>query len=344
MATRRSSPILMTKAHKLSAIQVAVFPSAPRSQETIDPMMPGRATLALPAKLARARPRACRCFFTHSLTPPLSGGLGVGNGTGALPPLVSASTSVEITMSIAVRMLTIVIPCSRKSVQMRSASVVSSWRSHLMVSRIRLIWDRRAALFRSICLPHGAYSGQSLTWRCPTRSTRGICVVDVASCFMGAVSQLLTKHRVKVRLGRVDIHRDQGLLEHWNWTLAERLFGHQYAQEMCLPSGKRSTEWVAWLPSIVAALNGEVTRLTGKKPSYAIKAKTMAQKPSSVVPDCPVGLKEQRLPSGVGVRYLYQPGELEGGRHCATDPVWSLGVYRLGRSVTKPGEPVLYYL
>ena len=70
----------------------------------------------------------------------------------------------------------------------------------------------------------------------------------------------------------------------------------------------------------------------------------MAQKPSSVVPDRPVGLKEQRLPSGVGVRYLYQPGELEGGRRRATDPVWSLTVHRLGRSVAKPGEPVLYYL
>ena len=48
--------------------------------------------------------------------------------------------------------------------------------------------------------------------------------------------------------------------------------------------------------------------------------------------------------SGLGVRYLYQPGELEGGRRRATDPVWSLEVYRLGRSVTKPDEPVLYYL
>ena len=27
----------------------------------------------------------------------------------------------------------------------------------------------------------------------------------------------------------------------------------------------------------------------------------------------PIGLKEQTLPSDVGVRYLYQPGELEGG-------------------------------
>ena len=42
--------------------------------------------------------------------------------------------------------------------------------------------------------------------------------------------------------------------------------------------------------------------------------------------------------------YLYQPGELEGGRRRATDPVWSLTVYQLGRSVTKPDEPVLYYL
>ena len=146
--------------------------------------------------------------------------------------------------------------------------------------------------------------------------------VDHGREFMVAVSQLLAKHGVEVRRGRVDIHRDQGVVEGWNRTLAERLFGHQYAQEMRLPSGQRSTEWKARLPSVVAALNGEVTRLTGKKPSDAIKVKTVAQKPSSVVPDRPVGLKEQRLPSGVGVRYLYRPCELEGGRSRASDPVW----------------------
>ena len=161
--------------------------------------------------------------------------------------------------------------------------------------------------------------------------------VDPGREFIGAVSQLLAKHGVEVRCGRVDIHRDQGVVERWNSTLAERLFGHQYAQEMRLPSGQRSTEWVARLPSVVAALNGEVTRLTGKKPSDAIKAKTMAQKPSSVVPGRPVGIELQKVPSEVGVRYLYQPGELEGGCRRATDPVWSLEVYRLGRSVTKPG-------
>ena len=168
--------------------------------------------------------------------------------------------------------------------------------------------------------------------------------VDPGREFMGAVSQLLANHRVEVRRGRLDIHRDQGVVERWNRTLAERLFRHQYAQEMRLPSGQRSTEWVARLPGVVAALNGDVTRLTGKNPSDAIKAKTVAQTPSSVVPGRLVGLKEPKIPSGVGFRFLYQPGELEGGRRRATDPVWSLEVYRLGRSVTKHGEPVLYYL
>ena len=44
------------------------------------------------------------------------------------------------------------------------------------------------------------------------------------------------------------------------------------------------------------------------------------------------------------VRYLYQPGELEGGVKRATDPIWSLKVYNILRSVTKPNEPVVYYL
>ena len=170
--------------------------------------------------------------------------------------------------------------------------------------------------------------------------------VDPGREFMGAVSQLLAKHNVSVRRGRVDTHRDQGIVERFNRTLAERLFGAQYAQEMLLAargSSARSSEWVRTLPDVVAALNDEVTRLTGKKPKDAIKASAVAHKPSAPASRS-VGLREQKLPSGVGVRYLYQPGELEGGRRRATDPVWSLTVYQLGRSVTKPDEPVLYYL
>ena len=94
--------------------------------------------------------------------------------------------------------------------------------------------------------------------------------VDLGREFMGTVSQLLAKHGVSVRRGRVDIHRDQGILECWNRTLAERLFRHQYAQEMQLPSGQRSTEWVVRLPAVVSALHGELTQFTGQKPRDAI--------------------------------------------------------------------------
>ena len=161
--------------------------------------------------------------------------------------------------------------------------------------------------------------------------------------FMGAVSQLMAKHGVSVRRGRVDNHRDQGIVERFNRTLAEKLFGHQYAQEMLLPLEQRSSEWVARLPAVVAALNGEVTRLIGKRPSEAIRRKAVSARPAAPARR-PVGFEEQKLPSGVGVRYLYQPGELEGGRRRATDPTWSINVHRLGRLVTKTGEPIVYYL
>ena len=166
--------------------------------------------------------------------------------------------------------------------------------------------------------------------------------VDPGKEFMGAVSQLLAKHGVSVRRGRVDVHRDQGIVERFNRTLAERLFGHQYAQEML--SERRSSEWVARLPAVVAALNGEVTRLIGKRPSDAIRRKAVSARPAAPARHRPIGFKEQKLPPGVGVRYLYQPGELEGGRRRATDPTWSLTVHRVERTVTKSGDPVVYYL
>ena len=150
--------------------------------------------------------------------------------------------------------------------------------------------------------------------------------------FMGAVSQGLAKHGVEVRRGRVDIHRDQG--ERFNRTSMPRRCGSLRAR------GPRSG--LSDCPQL-SQLNSEDTRLTGKKPRDAIRDGRVAQKPF-LPADRPFGLQEQKLPSGVGVRYLYRSGELEGGRRRATDPVWSLEVYRLGRSVTKPGEPVLYYL
>ena len=167
--------------------------------------------------------------------------------------------------------------------------------------------------------------------------------VDPGREFMGAVTKEMENHKTFIRRGRTEIHRDQAIVERFNRTLAERLFGHQYAAEMRLPEGHQSTAWVKRLPEVVSVLNNEVTSLTGKKPAVAIKEKAVAAKPSTKYLR-PAGQKEKKLPSLVSVRYLFQPGELEGGVKKATDPIWSLKVYSVERSVTKSNQPVLYYL
>ena len=148
--------------------------------------------------------------------------------------------------------------------------------------------------------------------------------VDPGCEFMGSVTKEIKNHKTYIRCRRTEIHRDQAIVERFNRMLVERLFGHQYAIEMLLPEGQRSTAWVKRLPDVVSALNNEVTSLNGKKPAVVIK--------------------EKKFPPLVNVRYLYQPGELEGRTKRATDPIWSLKVFQIERNVTKPNEPVVYYL
>ena len=170
-----------------------------------------------------------------------------------------------------------------------------------------------------------------------------ILQVDPGREFMGAVTKEMENHKTSIRRGHPEIHRDQAIVERFNRTLAERLFGYQYAVEMRSPEGPRSTEWVKRLPSVVSALNNQVTRLIGMKPAAAIKEKAVVSQPATKYLR-PVGKNEKKLPSIVLVRYLYEPGELEGGTKRATDPIWSLKVFNLERSFTKPDQPVLYYL
>jgi len=140
---------------------------------------------------------------------------------------------------------------------------------------------RSCEAFRSI------YRRSPLTWP-------QMLQVDPGREIMGSVTKEMETHKTYIRRGRPEIHRDQAIVERFNGTLAERLFGHQYAVEMLLPSGQRSTAWVKRLPDVVAALNNEVTSLIGKKPAVAIKEKSVTSKLTKY--SRPVGLKEKNFP------------------------------------------------
>ena len=172
-----------------------------------------------------------------------------------------------------------------------------------------------------------------------------ILMADPGKEFFGNVTTLMTKHKVKFQRSEAGNHRAQVFVERANRTLGEKIFTHQYAQEMAdaQKSKSRSREWVERLPAILKVMNNEVTRLTGKEPTKVLKS---ADVPINKATNSrPVGLDEVKLPPGVKVRYLYVPGEGEGGeRRRATDPIWSLEIYDLSRSVVSAEQPVLNYL
>ena len=92
-------------------------------------------------------------------------------------------------------------------------------------------------------------------------------------------------------------------------------------------SKSRSREWVERLPAVLKVMNNEVTRLTGKEPTKVLKSADVSINGTNY--GRPVGLDEVKLPPGVKVRYLYSPGEGEGGeRRRTTDPIWELGDLR----------------
>ena len=166
-------------------------------------------------------------------------------------------------------------------------------------------------------------------------------IVDPGTEFMGAVTKLMEKNNVKIQRSEAKNHRAQAIVERVNRTLAEKLYSHQYAQEMLMTD--RSREWVKRLPDVLKSINNKAKKITGKAAVDAVKLKEVSEK--HVQYKRPVGIEEKRLPAGVKVRYLYQPGEYEGGENQrATDPNWSFGIFDIVRAVVAEKQPVLYYL
>ena len=93
--------------------------------------------------------------------------------------------------------------------------------------------------------------------------------VDPGREFMGAVTKVMENNNTAIRRWCTEIHRDQAIVERFNRSLAERLFGYQYAVEMNMKqSGNRSTEWVKRLPSVVSALNNEACTSNQRKSRF----------------------------------------------------------------------------
>ena len=161
---------------------------------------------------------------------------------------------------------------------------------------------------------------------------------DMGSEFKADVTKLLEKHNVKIRRATTKYrHTFTAFVEHFNKILSEQLFKIQDAQELNNPT-KDSKTWVKHLYNVVDELNKEYNSVIKMTPEKAIKLKEVKlhHKPYP---------KEDILPTDGLYRYLYQPGELEGGQQKrATDMVWSWNTFRLDRIIENPGQRVLYYL
>ena len=134
-------------------------------------------------------------------------------------------------------------------------------------------------------------------------------------------------------------------MKRFNRTLADRLFSYQYHKEL-EDLLKSNREWVSRLQNEVSSLNNERTRLIEMKPVDAMKQTLVKQGFSQPVKD----YDEKLLDVGTKVRYLYEPGELEGQqyggerRKRSTDSIWSVDVYKIKDKYVQKHQPTLYYL
>ena len=162
--------------------------------------------------------------------------------------------------------------------------------------------------------------------------------VDGGTEFKSQVDKLMGEHDVEVKRVTTKYHHHfTAFVENFNKTLAERLFKIQDAQELNNPT-KDSKTWVKHLYKLVTKLNNTKLDRIGMAPTKAVKL-------DNVTLNMKAYPKEDALPVDGLYRYLYQPGELEGGQQRrATDLVWSWNPVRIDRIVENKEERVLYYL
>src|SRR5215204_7219181 len=157
----------------------------------------------------------------------------------------------------------------------------------------------------------------------------------------------MQQYNVTIRVVDLYSFESLALIKAFKKNLAKLIYKVQYAIEGRLAEGERSRLWNKFLMKYIDFMNNSKTRLIGMAPAYAMTLEEVVSK-SSKKAKCAIGRYEEiRLKKGTAVRYLLKPGELEGDhRYRATDPYWSLRVYKIKRVVIgrNPPQPVLYYL
>ena len=103
---------------------------------------------------------------------------------------------------------------------------------------------------------------------------------------------------------------------------------------------ERSREWVERLPAVLKSMNNEVTRLTGKEPQEVLESKQISINAPKY--NRPVGFDEVRLSPFSKVRYLFAPGEYEGGGGGAKEDARQIlfGVLRFLNYLTAKYRPI----
>ncbi|UZO01663.1 uncharacterized protein OCT59_020174 [Rhizophagus irregularis] len=155
-----------------------------------------------------------------------------------------------------------------------------------------------------------------------------LLMTDGDASFRGAFSRGIEQYNVPIRV--VDLYSFESLafIKALKKRIAILTYKVQYAIEGRLTDGGK-------------------TRLIGMSPARAMTLEEVESKPSKK-PKRAIGKDEKiKLQKGTAVRYLLKAGELEGDhRRRATDPYWSLRVFKIKRVVIgkNPPQPVLYYL
>src|SRR5436305_613425 len=157
----------------------------------------------------------------------------------------------------------------------------------------------------------------------------------------------MEQHNVPIRVVDLYSFESLALIKAFKKNLAKLIYKVQYAIEGRLAEGERSRLWNKILMKYIDFMNNSKTRLIGMAPAYAMTLEEVVSKPSKKAKRAIGRYEEIRLKKGTAVRYLLKSGELEGDhRHQATDPYWSLRVYKIKRVVIgrNSPQPVLYYL